>query len=149
MGRYHGSVVEQAVPLTRFVPLTRVPAPAPELPWAPAQGDSIPPLTIRVQTLDGRWETAGVDRFPGVLPESLRLTANDAGPETCSFELRRRPGDVHPDLGGFTPCEVEVGGMLVWSGRVKETPTREGGANAGISVEGQGWQYHADDDVPR
>ena len=133
--------------MTRLVPLTRVPVLAPELPWAPAQGDSIPPATIRVQTLDGRWETAGVDRYPGVIPESLRATANDAGPEACSFELRRRPGDVHPDLRGFTDCDIEVGSMLVWSGRVKETPTREGGANTGISVEGQGWQYHGDDDV--
>jgi hypothetical protein len=103
-------------------------------------------LTIRLQALDGRWETVGLDRYRGVVAEHFSGTANRWGSDTCSFELRRDPGAVHPDLSSFTPCEVEIAGLLSWSGRVKETPTQDG-ADGKITVAGLGWQYHLDDDV--
>lgn len=106
----------------------------------------MPEAVVRVLNLDGRWEVTGYDRYPRVLPESIELTYNEWGPDTASFQLHRRPGDLHPDLRAFTEVEVEIGGTLVWSGRVKETPTK-GGADAVISVLCEGWQYHLDDDV--
>jgi hypothetical protein len=101
---------------------------------------------VRLQALDGQWETAGVDRLRGIVPEDISLSANGWGPDTASFTLRRDPGAVHPDLTAFTPCEVEIAGEVVWSGRVRETPTKDG-QDPQISVQGQGWQYHLDDDV--
>ncbi len=102
-------------------------------------------LTVRLQALDGVWETCGAGRYGGIVPENFTASA-DRGPGTCSFDLKRDPGAIHPDLGAYTPAEVEVNGTLVWSGRVRETPTREG-AERSISVQGQGWQFHLDDDV--
>lgn len=103
-------------------------------------------LTVRLKNVDGTWETCGADRLRGVIPENLQATADRWGSTTVSFILRRRPGSIHPDLAAFTPCEVEIGGILCWSGRVKETPERDS-ADASISVSGEGWQYHLDDDV--
>jgi hypothetical protein len=103
-------------------------------------------VTVRLEALDGGWETCGVDRLRGVHPELSPATANDWGPDTASFELRRDPKAVWPDLGAWTPCEIEIGGVVVWDGRVKETPSRDG-ADRVMSVQCEGWQYHLDDDV--
>lgn len=103
-------------------------------------------VTIRLLTLGGQWETAGHDRFPRAIPESVAYVTNEWGPETCSFVLKRDPGDFHPDLTAFTPCEIEIGGVVVWKGRVKEAPSREGG-DAQIAVAGEGMQFHLDDDL--
>lgn len=102
-------------------------------------------VTIRVQTLDGTWETIGVDRLRGVYPENDSYTADEWGSSKCSFDLHRDPGAIFPDLSAFTPIDVEIGGQLVWSGRVTETPIREG--DRIFNVQGQGWQFHLDDDV--
>lgn len=102
-------------------------------------------VTIRVQTLDGQWETAGVDRLRGVWPENDSYTADEWGPSKCSFDLHRDPGSTFPDLTAWTPCEVEIGGVLIWSGRVVETPDQE--AAQVFNVQGRGWQYHLDDDL--
>ncbi len=101
-------------------------------------------VTIRMQTLDGVWETVGSDRLRGVWPENDTYKANDWGPSTCSFDLKRDPGRIFPDLSAFTPCEVEIGGVQVWDGRVRETPIRE--AERVVNVQGFGWQFHLDDD---
>jgi hypothetical protein len=102
-------------------------------------------VTIRVKALDGQWETVGSDRLRGVWPENDKYVSDKYGPSTCSFDLHRNPGAIFPDLGGFTPIEVEIGGRLVWSGRIKETPVRE--ADKVFNVQGLGWQFHLDDDV--
>lgn len=102
--------------------------------------------TVRLQTLGGTWETCGVDRFRGIVPQGLSMSSNGWGSDTCSFTLRRKAGALHPDLAAFTPCDIEIDGVKVWSGRVRETPTQSG-ADDTVSVEGQGWQYHLDDDV--
>jgi hypothetical protein len=99
---------------------------------------------IRLQTLDGVWETVGSDRLRGVWPENDSYKSDEWGPSTCSFDLKRDPGTIFPDLSAWTPIEVEIGGVPVWSGRVKETPIGE--AERTVNVQGKGWQYHLDDD---
>lgn len=103
-------------------------------------------LTIRVQPLEEPWVTLGAGEWRGIHPENFRASSNAHGSDTASFALRRDPGAPIPDLQAFTPVEVEVGGVKVWSGRIKETPINDGN-DAKISVECQGWQYHLDDDV--
>lgn len=102
-------------------------------------------VTVRLKAPNGTWETCGVDRVPGVVPESVRLTANDWGSESASLLLRRHPNDIYPDLSAWTPCEVAIAGQDVWAGDIKETPTRDGD-DFGINVIGQGDQFRLDDD---
>lgn len=103
-------------------------------------------IAVRVQVLDGQWETLGRDRYAGITPEGVRLTHNAWGPDTASFTLRRDPGAAHLDLATWTPIEVEVAGRPSWDGRLKETPSQDGD-DPQISVQAEGWQYHLDDDV--
>lgn len=103
-------------------------------------------ITVRVQALGGAWETLGTRRYREVVPENVTFSFNAWGPDTCSFVLRRNAGSIHPDLSTWTPIEVEVAGVLVWDGRIKETPTADGD-DPTISVQAEGWQYHLDDDV--
>jgi hypothetical protein len=100
---------------------------------------------VQLQALDGRWVTLEAQGSPAVVPESLELTANRRGPDMCSFVVRRDPGQLHPDLLSWTPCKVEVGGVPVWAGRVKEPLGREG-SDPLVAVRGEGWQYHLHDD---
>lgn len=103
-------------------------------------------VTVRLQALDGAWETCGADRARGVWPENVELTADRWGPKSASFDLRRDPKSVWPDLGAFTPVEVDVDGVLRWSGRVAQTPVRDD-LDSVISVQCEGWQAHLDDDL--
>ena len=102
--------------------------------------------TIRLQALDGTWETCGADRAIGVDPESLTYSHNEWGPDKANFNLHRSPIAIWPDIGAFTPVEIEVGGVIVWEGRTNETPLRLGSEQV-INVQCQGWQYQLDDDV--
>jgi hypothetical protein len=102
-------------------------------------------VTIRVRSLDGEWEVIGVDRLRGVWPENDSYTSDEHGSSKCSFDLRRDPGGIFPDLVAFTPIEVESGGVIIWSGFIGDTPVREG--DHVFNVQGRGWQYHLDDDV--
>lgn len=103
-------------------------------------------VVARLESLDGVWEVTGRDRFPGVVPESLVCTYNDFGSDTASFVLKRQPGDIHPDLSAFGKVEIEVGGVKVWSGRLKEGPEREG-SDFQVAVAAEGMQAHLDDDT--
>jgi hypothetical protein len=103
-------------------------------------------VSIRIKPPGGSWETVGTGRFQGVVPENLELTANDWGPDTASFDLRRDPGSLFPDLHARSQIEIEVGGVVVWGGRLKETPSRDGDDPI-INVQARGWQYHLDDDA--
>lgn len=103
-------------------------------------------VTVRVQALDGTWETLGSDRASGVWPETVQPASDSWGPSTLSLELHRDPNAPWPDISAFTPIDVEIGGVLRWSGRVKETPSRNG-TDMVMGVQGEGWQYHLDDDV--
>lgn len=109
-------------------------------------GIQIADATVRLQALDGVWETCGVDRLAGIVPENISCTANEWGSEKASFDLRRDPGGIYPDLTAFTPVDIEVGGTKVWSGRVSSTPSRDG-SDSVVNVQCEGWQYHLDDDV--
>jgi hypothetical protein len=100
---------------------------------------------VRLQNLSGTWETCGVDRLRGIRPEGLQLDADSWGPTSASFTLRRDPGSIWPDLLAFTPVEIEVGGVVVWSGFIKQTPSNETDGGS-INVQCAGWQYHLDDD---
>lgn len=103
---------------------------------------------VRLQALDGQWETCGRDRLRGVVPELKPLSSNDWGSDKASFDLRRNPGAIWPDLTKWTPVEIEVAGRKVWEGRVAEPVTREGSERL-ISVQCEGRQYHLDDDTYR
>src|SRR4051812_40536052 len=94
-------------------------------------------LSIRLETLDGQWETVGADRLRGIVPEHFTADADEWGSVTCGFQLRRDPGAIHPDLGAFTPCRVFIDGLKVWSGEVKETPSQDGDDQV-INVAGRG-----------
>lgn len=103
-------------------------------------------LVVRGKVLDGTWETIGADRSMGIVPENFVASSNQWGPDKASFDLRRNPGWMWPDLSAFTDIDVEVGGEPDWSGRISETPSRDGDDPV-INVQCEGWQYHLDDDV--
>jgi hypothetical protein len=106
-------------------------------------------VVIRFQTLASTWEVAGSDRKLGIRPEHVKYAADQNGSSTASFDLRREPGVLWPDITAFTPVEIEIDGTLVWSGRVKETPNRQTATESVINVQCEGWQYHLDDDPYR
>lgn len=100
---------------------------------------------VRVQALDGGWETLGVDRYPGIVPEGVAPTWTPAGPESMSFTIRRPPAAFHPDLLADTPVEwLPLGEALgpLWSGYVIESP---GHGDQEMSVSCQGWAAAAQD----
>jgi hypothetical protein len=99
--------------------------------------------SIRIQPDGETWEDMGTGRWAGVVPENLNLTANAWGADQATFTMRRPDGMAMPDLTAFTPVDIEIAGDVVWSGRVRETPT----TIDGYAVVCEGWQYHLDDDV--
>lgn len=105
-------------------------------------------VSVLLQALDGTWERCGSERAIKVVPESVVATANEWGADTASFDLRRSPIALWPDIGAFAPVVIEVGGMSVWKGRTGETPIKDG-AGFVVSVQCKGMQYHLDDDVYR
>ena len=105
-------------------------------------------VTVRLQALDGQWQTCGVESARGVWPENVSLEADEWGPKTATFDLRRDPAAIWPDISAFTPVKVEVDGVLQWGGRVAETPSRDGDDRV-MSVRADGWQAHLDDDLIR
>lgn len=109
-------------------------------------GDTRAELSVLIRPADGTWQRLGTETGLGVFPEGLTLTANDSGPDTCSFTLRREAAHLWPDLLAFNQCEVWVGGVPVWGGRIWEAPISDTADDA-IAVQGRGWQYHLDDDL--
>lgn len=103
-------------------------------------------VSILLQALDGTWERCGSDRAIGVVPESLEASDNESGSDIASFDLKRSPIALWPDLGSFAPVVIEIGGVPSWRGRTGETPIKDGAAFV-INVQCRGMQYHLDDDV--
>lgn len=103
---------------------------------------------VRIKNIDGQWEELGSEatRYRGVWPENFTANSNEWGPDRCSFDLRRDPGAIHPDLSAFSDVEVYVDGLFVWSGRIIETPMNDSDDPV-INVQCEGWQYHLDDDL--
>jgi hypothetical protein len=104
-----------------------------------------PDVTVRLQTLNGTWETCGADRAIGVVPESLKASASGWGYDKASFDLHRSVIALWPDLSAYTPIEVEIGGVVIWEGRTNDTPMH--GAEQVVNVQCEGWQYNLDDDT--
>lgn len=105
----------------------------------------MPDEVVRIQTLDGAWIELGHDRYPGIFPEALAPAADQYGPSSVAFTIDRPPADLHPDLSSYTPCEIEIPrGRPVWKGRIRETPGQS--TEQIISVQGEGMQFHLDDD---
>lgn len=100
---------------------------------------------IRVESLNGVWETIGSDRSVGISAEGIQLQSNEWGADTASFTLKRDAGAMWPDLLAFTPVEIEIGGLLVWDGFISQTPTNEADGGS-VNIQAKGWQYHLDDD---
>lgn len=101
--------------------------------------------TIMVKSLDGGWETIGVDRAAGIWHEGLEQQWDSWGPSGAQFTLRRDSQLPWPDISAYADVRIEVGGVQNWSGRVKGTPSRDG-ADRAMSVQCEGWQAHLDDD---
>lgn len=105
-------------------------------------------VTVLLKAADGGWTSVGRDIARGIVPESVSVSANESGPDTCSFVLKRRASVPWPDLLAFNQAEIQVGGIPVWGGRVWEAPISDA-AEDSIAVSGRGWQYHLDDDMYR
>ena len=102
---------------------------------------------IGLQRIDGRWETLGADTQRGVtIAGGVQCSVDGAGPRDLSFSLQRDGQVPWPDLGAFTPVEYLPDGLLVWSGRIRDTPTDEQLAGSVVTVNCVGGQYHLDDD---
>lgn len=102
--------------------------------------------TVRIRNPDGEWATIGTGEARGVVAENLTLSADERGPSSCGFVLKR-PKDVPwGDLTAGNQVEVEVDGKVVWGGRTKQTPSSGKGSSEQITVQCEGWRAHLDDD---
>lgn len=106
---------------------------------------SVKDTTIWVYSTSGRWEALGAETRRGVWAEDLQMAADTGGPSSAQFTLRRDGRRRWPDLSGFAPVDIEVGGVRVWSGRLRETPSKD--ADVAMTVTCEGWQAHLDDDL--
>lgn len=103
-----------------------------------------PVVTLR--GVDGTRTVLGRDYAAGIVAEGVTLVADEWGPQTCSFTLRRDPTVSWGDLTAANQVEVEVDGVVVWGGRINQTPGSGRNTTAQIQVSAQGWQAHLDDD---
>lgn len=110
------------------------------------RSDSRASVSVILKAVDGSWTTVGGENSRGIVPEGVTISANEAGPDTCSFTLRRKASVQWPDLVAFNQAEVWVGAVPVWGGRIWEAPLSDGDEDM-IAVTGRGWQYHLDDDL--
>lgn len=103
-------------------------------------------VTVRLKPPGiGVWGTIGVDYGPGIWPQGVQMTANQAGPDTCSFVVRRDARLPWTELLPYATVEVEVEGSgVVWGGRVWDVqyPNAEE-----LSVSCRGYQYALEDNV--
>ncbi len=109
-------------------------------------GDRRAGVSVNLKTADGPWQSLGREIARGVFPEGVVLTANEGGPDTASFALRRKSSVPWPDLAAFNQLDHHIGGLPVWGGRVWEAPLSDTGDEV-IQVQARGWQYHLDDDL--
>lgn len=101
--------------------------------------------TIWVKPENQPWQALGVETARGIWAEDVQLTADTGGPSAAQFTLHRDSRRRWPDLAALTPVEVEVAGVRVWAGELKDTPS---GSQA-ISVNCQGPQADLDKDLIR
>lgn len=103
-------------------------------------------LELSIKQPGGDWTMLGADIAKGVVAQGFTCSANEGGPDTCSFSLRRLSSVQWSDLAAFNQMEARVGGVLVFGGRAWEAPLSDTGDDV-IAVQGRGWQYHLDDDL--
>lgn len=103
-------------------------------------------LVIRTKQLDGRIVPFGTDYARGITIEQPDFQADDAGPSTASFVLKRDPRVQWPDLRAGAPIVVTRRGRTSWRGRIKQTPMTDGGTARQIAVQCEGQQALLDDD---
>lgn len=104
---------------------------------------------LRIQALDGQWQTLGVDLNPGVMVEDLSVDAAEWGSEQLTGTMKRDPAQPWADLRSFAPIDYRRDGIFGWSGRLLETPMRDGADGRQIGIVAEGWHYHLDDDAIR
>lgn len=101
---------------------------------------------VTLRGTDGTRTVLGRDYAAGITAENMTLTADTWGPSTCGFTIRRDPLTPWGDLLAANQVEVEVDGVVVWGGRINQTPGSGRDLTAQIQVSAQGWQHHLDDD---
>ena len=89
------------------------------------------------------WPALGVDIERGVFPSALDMAWNAWGSDTLTFNLDRRGSVYYADILPFTPIEVEIAGITVWSGFVSAQTTPDNF----VRVEARGAQYYLDMDT--
>lgn len=102
---------------------------------------------VRVRGADLVWSMLGTEQGRGRWVENLQLTSDQHGPLRCTFTLHRDPHLPWPELVAFAPVDVEVDGVVVWTGRIAQSPFTLGGADQAINVECEGIQAVLDDDM--
>ncbi len=102
-------------------------------------------VTVWLRPIESHWTPVGTEARQGVWAENLTVTNDRRGPLSAAFDLRRDPAGIWPDLAAYTPVEVEVNGIVVFGGRLKETPGRD--AEHALSVQCEGLQASLDDDM--
>lgn len=101
--------------------------------------------TVSIRPAGSNWQVIGRDLAPGIVPQGLRCTANQWGPDECTFTLARDPRVPWGDIVPFTDVDVHADDAgLVWSGRVWATAPA---ARGSVAVTCRGWQYLLDDDL--
>lgn len=104
---------------------------------------------VHVRVLDGTWQVLGRGLLAGVQPVVTSVQADDWGPARLELTLRRDPTASWPDLLAFTDVDYYRDGVLVWSGRIRDAPTRGRRDAYEIAVSCEGWRAHLDDDIYR
>lgn len=104
---------------------------------------------VHVRVLDGTWQVLGRGALRGIQPVVTSVAADGWGSSRLELTLRRDPSATWPDLFAFTDVDYYRDGVLVWSGRIRETPTRGNADQWEIAVSCEGWQAHLDDDLYR
>lgn len=100
--------------------------------------------TIWVRPIGQPWEPIG--RAGDYWHDDLVAVSDGWGPKTATFTLKRQRRGLFPDLLARTPVAIDVGGVRVWRGRIKNTPDQKAGAARQINVECVGGQAILDDD---
>lgn len=104
---------------------------------------------VRVKLLNGTWQVVGRGALRGVTPIVSSVQADEYGSARLEMTLRRDPSANWPDLQAFSDVDYLRDGMLAWSGRIRETPSRGNRDQWEIAASCEGWQAHLDDDVMR
>lgn len=103
------------------------------------------PATVWVRPAGGTWQPVGSSDAAGVWHEGLVAVSDQWGPKTLTFTLKRQPRAVFPDLLTRTPIAVDVDGVRVWRGRIKDVP-EQSGAIRQLTVQCEGGQTILDRD---